>query len=103
MRAHDDGPVVAVQESAANGSGQKGRGGSGRGGRGRGGGSAAKRARGGVLTLQDLIDGGIIFPGRHKISVHYKGTVYTASLGKDGMILYQGAPPDLSIQRNWRS
>ncbi|BDA43940.1 probable MPN domain-containing protein [Coccomyxa sp. Obi] len=69
--------------SAANSSGQRGR------GRGRGGGSA-KRARGGTLTLQDLMDAGIIFPGRNNISVHYKGTVYTASLGKDGMILYQG-------------
>ena len=69
--------------SAANGSGPRGR------GRGRGGGSA-KRARGGTLTLQDLMDAGIIFPGRNNISVHYKGTVYTASLGKDGMILYQG-------------
>lgn len=69
--------------SAANGGGQRGR------GRSRGGGSA-KRARGGTLTLQDLMEAGIIFPGRNNISVHYKGTVYTASLGKDGMILYQG-------------
>ncbi len=76
--------IQANSGSAANGSGQKSR------GRGRGSGSA-KRARGGTLTLQDLIDAGILFPGRNKISVHYKGTVYTASLGKDGMILYQGA------------
>jgi hypothetical protein len=80
--------VVATQANSgttANGAGQKGRRGRGRGG------SSAKRARGGSLTMQDLIDAGVIFPGRNKISVHYKGTVYTASLGKDGLILYQGA------------
>lgn len=43
-----------------------------------------------MLTLQDLIDAGVIFPGRNNISVQYKGTTYTASLSKDGMILFQG-------------
>jgi hypothetical protein len=40
--------------------------------------------------MQDLIDAGIIIPGRNKISVVYKGITYTASLNKDGMIIYQG-------------
>lgn len=43
-----------------------------------------------MLTLQDLIDAGVIFPGRNNISVQYKGTTYTASLSKEGMILFQG-------------
>jgi hypothetical protein len=62
----------------------------GKGRAGRTGGSGAKKARGGVLTLQDLIDAGVIFPGRNNISVQYKGTTYTASLSKDSMILFQG-------------
>ena len=43
-------------------------------------------------TLQDLIEAGIIVPGRSNITVSYKGTTYTASLEKDGAISYQGAP-----------
>ena len=42
-------------------------------------------------TLQDLIEAGIIIPGRSNIAVSYKGTTYTASLEKDGAISYQGA------------
>lgn len=68
--------------------------GSGRGrgrGRGRGWSAASRKARsGGVPTLQDLIDAGIIIPGRNNITVAYKGTTYTASLEKDGSISYQG-------------
>ena len=60
-------------------------------GRGRGWSAASRKARsGGVPTLQDLIEAGIIIPGRNNITVSYKGTTYTASLEKDGSIAYQG-------------
>lgn len=42
------------------------------------------------MTLKDLVDVGVILPGRNKISVSYKGVNYVASLGKDGIIVYQG-------------
>lgn len=42
------------------------------------------------MTLKDLVDVGVILPGRNKISVFYKGINYVASLGKDGIIVYQG-------------
>ena len=42
------------------------------------------------MTLKDLIDVGVILPGRNTISVSYKGINYVASLGKDGVIVYQG-------------
>ena len=42
------------------------------------------------VTLKDLVDFGVILPGRNKISVSYKGINYLASLGKDGIIVYQG-------------
>lgn len=41
-------------------------------------------------TLKDLVDHGVIIPGRNKISVAYKGTSYVANLGKDAAIVYQG-------------
>lgn len=42
------------------------------------------------VTLKDLVDLSVILPGRNKISVSYKGVNYVASLGKDGIIVYQG-------------
>lgn len=42
------------------------------------------------MTLKDLVDVGVILPGRNKFSVFYKGINYIASLGKDGIIVYQG-------------
>ncbi len=69
-------------------------------------------------TLQDLIEAGIIIPGRSNIAVSYKGTTYTASLEKDGAISYQGASCPLGdwardaqgdlgnavdSEKNWRS
>ena len=42
------------------------------------------------VTLKDLVDFGVILPGRNKISVTYKGINYLATLGKDGIIVYQG-------------
>lgn len=44
----------------------------------------------GNLQLKDLVDGHVLTPGRNKVAVHYKGTTYKASLGKDGSIIYQG-------------
>ena len=49
-----------------------------------------KPGGGACPPLQDLIDAGIIIPGRNNITVSYKGTTYTASLEKDGSISYQG-------------
>lgn len=49
--------------------------------------SAKSRAS---VTLKDLVDLGVILPGHNKISVAYKGVNYTASLGDDGAIQYQG-------------
>ncbi|KAK9808663.1 hypothetical protein WJX72_001520 [[Myrmecia] bisecta] len=48
-----------------------------------------KKGRG-SMTLMDLIEAGTIVPGRNKITVVYKGITYTASLNRDGMIIYQG-------------
>lgn len=42
------------------------------------------------VTLKELVDFGVILPGRNKISVQYKGINYLANLGKDGVIMYQG-------------
>lgn len=42
------------------------------------------------VTLKELVDFGVIQPGRNKISVAYKGINYLANLGKDGVIMYQG-------------
>lgn len=42
------------------------------------------------VTLKELVDFGVILPGRNKISVSYKGINYLANLGKDGVIVYQG-------------
>ena len=66
----------------------KGRGG--RGGRGGGSSAGARKAKSGYPTLGDLIEAGVIVPGKSNISVVYKGVTYVASLNKDGMILYQG-------------
>ena len=59
------------------------------GGRGSRGAAGGRR---GALTLRDLVEAGITPAGRSKITVVYKGVTYTASLGHDGLILYQGAP-----------
>eukprot|EP00803_Ostreobium_quekettii_P001865 evm.model.scf_333.3 EVM.evm.TU.scf_333.3 scf_333:44572-47481(-) len=50
--------------------------------------SAVKRR--GPLQLKDLIESRVLTPGRNKVTVQYKGMVYTASLGKDGAILFEG-------------
>ena len=42
------------------------------------------------VTLKELVDFGVILPGRNKICVSYKGINYLANLGKDGVIMYQG-------------
>ena len=53
---------------------------------------------------------GLITPGGNKLSVTYKGTTYTAGLGKSGNILYEGediskavhrGEPTLGLTRNW--
>lgn len=64
-------------------------GGGGQRGRGRGG-STGRRGGRSALTLKDLLDANIISPGRNKIGVVYKGQIYSATLNKDGQILYQG-------------
>ena len=46
--------------------------------------------RRGPLQLKDLIDSRVLTPGRNKVTVQYKGMLYTASLGKDGAILFEG-------------
>ena len=46
------------------------------------------------VTLKELVDFGVILPGRNKISVSYKGINYLANLGKDGVIVYQGKAID---------
>lgn len=51
--------------------------------------SGLKKGRSGV-TLKDLMDGDVLAAGQNKIAVSYKGTTYTASLTKDGVIEYQG-------------
>ena len=72
-------------------------------GRGRGWSVASRKARaGGVPTLQDLIEAGIIIPGKNNITVSYKGTTYTASLEKDGSISYQGIRSCLALQPPYR-
>lgn len=48
-----------------------------------------KRGRAGT-NLKDLVDSGILAPGRNKITVVYKGITYAASLQPDGLIAYQG-------------
>ena len=50
----------------------------------------AKKPKAGAPTLLDLIAADVITPGRNNISVVYKGVTCTASLIKDGTILYQG-------------
>lgn len=49
----------------------------------------------GVLILISLcfhaVQAELIAPGKSRLSVNYKGVVSTASLGKTGNILYQGA------------
>ena len=79
-------PFQGANTTSPSGSRGRGR------GRGRGWSAASRKARwGGVPTLQDLIEAGIIIPGRNNITVSYKGTTYTASLEKDGSIAYQGS------------
>ena len=53
-------------------------------------GQPAKRGRG-ATSLKDLVDSGILAPGRNKITVIYKGITYAASLQPDGLIAYQGS------------
>jgi Restriction Enzyme Adenine Methylase Associated len=72
-----------LQRSQSQGTGKKGK--------GRAAAAKAPKSRA-VLTLKDLLDQGIIFPGQNKISVVYKGHTYKAALTKDGKILYEGAP-----------
>ena len=45
-----------------------------------------------ATTLADLIDAGLIAPGRNKLTVIYKGITYLASLQDGGTIVYQGQP-----------
>jgi len=33
---------------------------------------------------------GLLAPGKNRLSVHYKGTTYTAGLSRPGTILYEG-------------
>lgn len=87
MHATQAAGQAGSSSALANGASPKGRGP--RGGRAAGG--AAKRPKSGAPTLADLTDADVIIPGRNNISVVYKGVTYTASLNKDGMILYQGA------------
>ena len=56
------------------------------------GGRAGAGGRRGAPTLRDLVEAGLTPAGRNKITVVYKGVTYTASLGHEGLILYQGAP-----------
>lgn len=87
--------MVTQGGSAVSPTGSRGRGR----GRGRGWSAASRKARsGGVPTLQDLIEAGIIIPGRNNITVSYKGTTYTASLEKDGSISHQGIRSCLALQ-----
>ncbi|KAK9843758.1 hypothetical protein WJX81_005092 [Elliptochloris bilobata] len=51
---------------------------------------AGTGGRRGAPTLRDLVEAGITPPGRNRITVVYKGVTYTASLGHEGLILYQG-------------
>lgn len=48
-----------------------------------------KKGRG--VSLQDLITVGMLYPGRNKLTVTYKGTTYQASLLRTGGISFQGA------------
>lgn len=52
-------------------------------------GAVAGRRRG-PLQIKDLVDAGIIVPGRQKVGVLYKGTSYKADLEEDGSIVYEG-------------
>lgn len=47
-----------------------------------------KKGRG--VSLQDLITVGMLYPGRNKLTVTYKGTTYQASLLRTGGISFQG-------------
>lgn len=58
--------------------------------------AAAKRPKkeggsGGGVSLADLLAAGILKPGRNKVAVSYKGEKVTATLTKDGTIIWQGA------------
>lgn len=55
-----------------------------------------KRGRG-TITLRDLVDGGILSPGRSNMSVTYKGITYTAGLQRDGLIQWQGGPLHFAV------
>lgn len=58
----------------------------------------AKRPRkdgggsGGGIGLADLVAAGYLKPGRNKVAVAYKGERVTATLTKEGIIIWQGAP-----------
>lgn len=56
---------------------------------------SAKRQRkdtgGGGIGLAELLAAGYLKPGRNKVAVAYKGERVTATLTKDGMIIWQGA------------
>lgn len=42
------------------------------------------------LTIKDIIDAGLLNPGRNNVAVTYKGITYTASLMADGAIQFEG-------------
>lgn len=57
--------------------------------------ASAKRQRkdtssGGGIGLAELLAAGFLKPGRNKVAVAYKGERVTATLTKDGMIIWQG-------------
>ena len=60
----------------------------------------AKRPRkdgsgsGGGIGLADLVAAGYLKPGRNKVAVAYKGERVTATLTKEGIIIWQGDPHD---------
>lgn len=53
--------------------------------------SVAGGKRRGPLQIRDLVDGGIIAPGRQNVAVFYKGLSYKADLEEDGSIVYEGS------------
>lgn len=42
------------------------------------------------VSVRDLVDGGLLSPGKGKLTVTYKGVTYTASLRADGLIQFRG-------------
>ena len=59
---------------------------------------------GGGIGLADLVAAGYLKPGRNKVAVAYKGERVTATLTKEGIIIWQGDPQDRQAcltQRGW--